>query len=168
MKNLLFTLLLALPFPTFSQNEKAVKPVASPLPALPAEALRASAGKTRAVVIGISDYQDPKFPTCASPTRTPMPSPISLRSPAGGSLDGDHLKGADRFPSHRRPVRRRPRLAHGRSKPGDQAIIYFSGHGDVETKPATSTVFCFAGIPCLSRISGAYSIFSLERCGHNL
>ncbi len=163
MKNLLFTLLLILPFQGFSQIEKAVKPVASPLPVLPAEALRASAGKTRAVVIGISDYQDPQIPDLRFADNDAEAFANFLRSPAGGSLDGDHLKVLIDSQATFAQFDAALNWLMDESKPGDQAIIYFSGHGDVETKTRSQHGFLLCwDSPPQSYISGAYPIFFLK------
>jgi len=163
MKNLLFTLLLILPFQGFSQIEKAVKPVASPLPALPAEARSASAGKTRAVVIGISDYQDPQIPDLRFADRDAEAFANFLRSPAGGSLDGDHLKALLNSEATVAQFDAALGWLLDESKPGDQAIIYFSGHGDVETKTRNQHGFLLCwDSPPQSYISGAYPIFFLK------
>ena len=89
---------------------------------------------TRAVVIGISDYQDPAIPDLRFADKDAEAFANFLRSPAGGSLDSDHLK-----------VLLNPQATLGQfaaaldwlideSSEGDQVIIYFSGHGDVERK----------------------------------
>jgi len=161
MKKLLFALLLLLPFQGFSQIEKAVKPVASPLPALPAVAL-AEAG-TRAVVIGISDYQDPQIPDLRFADKDAEAFANFLRSPAGGSLDGDHLKVLLNSEATVAQFDAALGWLLDESKPGDQAIIYFSGHGDVETKTRNQHGFLLCwDSPPQSYISGAYPIFFLK------
>ena len=47
---------------------------------------------TYAVVIGISDYQDKDIPDLRFADRDAEAFANCLRSPVGGSLDGDHLK----------------------------------------------------------------------------
>jgi tetratricopeptide (TPR) repeat protein len=49
-------------------------------------------GATYAVVIGISDYQDDRIPDLHFADRDAEAFANFLRYPAGGSLDGDHLK----------------------------------------------------------------------------
>jgi hypothetical protein len=48
--------------------------------------------QTRAVVVGISDYHDPGIPDLRFADRDAAAFANFLRSPAGGALDGDHLK----------------------------------------------------------------------------
>ena len=57
------------------------------------EANTATAPKnTYAVVVGISDYQDKDIPDLRFADKDAEAFANFLRSPAGGSLDGDHLK----------------------------------------------------------------------------
>lgn len=46
---------------------------------------------TYAVVVGISDYQDPAIPDLGFADKDAEAFANFLHSPAGGSLDGDHL-----------------------------------------------------------------------------
>ncbi|MGB5024047.1 MAG: hypothetical protein WBO44_01800, partial [Saprospiraceae bacterium] len=48
--------------------------------------------KTYAVVVGISDYQDPAIPDLRFADKDAEAFANYLRSNAGGKLDGDHLK----------------------------------------------------------------------------
>jgi hypothetical protein len=49
-------------------------------------------GATYAVIIGISDYQDKDIPDLRFADKDAEAFANFLRSPAGGALDGDHLK----------------------------------------------------------------------------
>ncbi|MBK9017577.1 MAG: caspase family protein [Saprospiraceae bacterium] len=55
---------------------------------------------TRAVVVGISDYQDKDIPDLRFADKDAEAFANFLRSPAGGSLDGDHLKAAAQQRGH--------------------------------------------------------------------
>ncbi len=82
-------LLLALPFLSFSQNEKGASPLANPSRDLgPIH----NPQSTRAVVIGISDYREPQIPDLRFADKDALAFANFLRSPAGGSLDNDHLE----------------------------------------------------------------------------
>lgn len=72
-----------------SQNTKGVEPMLSGKSGAYAEG---NGGQTYAVIVGISDYQDPKIPDLHFAHRDAEAFAHFLRSPAGGSLDGDHLK----------------------------------------------------------------------------
>jgi len=104
----------------------------TPLPALPTEARSSKAGATRAVVIGISDYQDPQIPDLRFADKDAEAFANFLRSPAGGSLDNDHLQVLTNQSATAGNIIAALTGLVEDSKPGDRAIISFSGHGDVE------------------------------------
>lgn len=98
-------------------------------------------GKTYAVVVGISDYQDDAIPDLKYADRDANAFAQFLKSKAGGSLDDDHIK-----------VLLNKDATLGKfavaldwllevCKAGDKAIIYFSGHGDVERKTVSQPGF---------------------------
>ena len=51
-----------------------------------------TSGTTYAVVVGISDYQDERIPDLQFAHKDALAFANFLRSPAGGSLNGEHLK----------------------------------------------------------------------------
>ncbi|MGB3226661.1 MAG: hypothetical protein WBB02_01715, partial [Saprospiraceae bacterium] len=53
---------------------------------------KSKVNNTYAVVVGISDYQDPGIPDLRFADRDAEAFKNYLRSNAGGNLDGDHLK----------------------------------------------------------------------------
>ena len=79
MRTLLAILALLLGL-SLSAQQKSIKP----LPVLPAEARSAKAGATYAVVIGISDYQDPQIPDLRFADKDAEAFANFLHSPAGG------------------------------------------------------------------------------------
>lgn len=96
---------------------------------------------TYAVVIGISDYQDPAIPDLHFADKDAEAFAAYLRSETGGKLDQDHIKIL---------INQKATMAQFANaldwlwevcKEGDQAIIYFSGHGDVEKKSLTQPGF---------------------------
>ncbi|MCF8243522.1 MAG: caspase family protein [Saprospiraceae bacterium] len=124
--NSILPILLLLPLFAYSQIEKG----ATPLPNINLPDART----TRAVVIGISDYQDEKIPDLRFADRDAEAFANFLRSPAGGSLDGDHLKLLTNEQATAGQIAAALYWLIEESREGDQAIIYFSGHGDVEAK----------------------------------
>lgn len=153
--------LLLLPF-VLNAQQRGVKP-------LPENNAHLSSGNakqspsTYAVVIGISDYQDPGIPDLKYADKDAEAFANFLRSPAGGSLDGDHLK----LMTNKDATTAQFDAALGwlmdESKEGDQAIIYFSGHGDVETKTRSQQGFLLCwDSPPQAYVSGAYPIFFLK------
>ncbi|MGB3227989.1 MAG: caspase family protein, partial [Saprospiraceae bacterium] len=90
-----------------------------------------------AVVVGISDYQDPGIPDLRFADKDAEAFANYLSSDAGGKLDVDHLKVL---------LNEKATVAQFAIaldwlmevvKENDQVIIYFSGHGDVEKKTIT-------------------------------
>lgn len=94
---------------------------------------KAEGGTTWAVVAGISSYQNDGIPKLKYAHRDAEVFARYLQSPAGGGLDNEHLTvllnehatGAELANSLFGLIKK--------VKEGDQVIIYFSGHGDVES-----------------------------------
>jgi len=90
--------------------------------------------RTRAVVVGISDYQDAGITDLRFADRDALAFANFLRSPAGGSMDNDHLQVLTNSKATMANLAAALDWLLDASKEGDEAIIYFSGHGDVERK----------------------------------
>lgn len=90
--------------------------------------------QTRAVVVGISDYQEKDIPDLRFADRDAEAFANYLRSPGGGSLSTENLRILTNQQATAGQVIAALTWLLEESKPGDQAIIYFSGHGDVEAK----------------------------------
>jgi tetratricopeptide (TPR) repeat protein len=121
-------------------------------------------GSTYAVVVGISDYQDPGIPDLRFADKDAEAFANFLRSPAGGELDENHLK-----------LMTNEQVTLGQfdaalwwlvdeCKEGDQVIIYFSGHGDVERRSMSQPGFllCWDAPPHAYTGGGTYSLFFLK------
>jgi len=87
---------------------------------------------TRAVVVGISDYQNPVIPDLRFADRDAAAFADWLRSPAGGSVPESHLQVLLNSDATAGKIIAALGSLVTDCKPGDQAVIYFSGHGDVE------------------------------------
>lgn len=132
---ILFTLAFW-PVLVHAQNPKGLQPVVG--------SVGEQKGSTYAVVIGISDYQDEAIPDLRFAHKDAEAFANYLRSPAGGSLDGDHLK---LLINEQATAGRIAEALDGlmeQAKEGDQVIIYFSGHGDVERKTISQPGFLLA------------------------
>ncbi len=114
-----------------SSNEKGIAPVKI------VSNQSSATSKTYAVVVGISDYQDPGIPDLRFADKDAEAFANYLRSSAGGRLDVDHIKVL---------LNEKATVAQFAIaldwlmevvKENDQVIIYFSGHGDVEKKTIT-------------------------------
>lgn len=119
----------------------------------------------RAVVIGISDYQDPEIPDLrfARKDAEAFAGFLSKGPGIGGRLDADHLKTLYDREATTAQVAMALDWLIDVSREGDLCIIYFSGHGDVETKTRNQLGFLLTwdSPPC-SYIAGAYPLFYLQ------
>ncbi len=155
MKTFAVSLFLFFPVLLFSRE----KAVPTPSPAVH----RLSAPATYAVVIGISDYQSPDIPDLRFAHRDAEAFARFLRSPAGGSLDGDHLKLLTNEQATTGEMVSSLDWLVESCKEGDQAIIYFSGHGDVEQKTAFQLGFLLSwDSPPKAYAAGAFHIYYLQ------
>jgi tetratricopeptide (TPR) repeat protein len=93
---------------------------------------RIGEAKTRAVVIGISDYADPGIRRLNYAHRDALAFVEFLKSNAGGSLQDDQLKVLINGQATLAAIDDALFWLKTNSQRGDQAILYFAGHGDVE------------------------------------
>ncbi|MBK9335293.1 MAG: caspase family protein [Lewinellaceae bacterium] len=155
MKNILLCLLL--PFLASAQTEKG----ATPLPTPPLSG--GGRGEVRAVVVGISDYQDVGIPDLRFADRDATAFADWLKSPAGGSVPTDNIVLLTNNKATNARFSASLDWLVEASGEGDQCIIYFSGHGDVETKTRGQFGFLLAwDTPPTNYKAGAYSIIYLQ------
>jgi hypothetical protein len=140
----------------FSQGQKGAAPISS--------AEQKKAGNTYAVVIGISDYQDPGIPDLRFADKDAEAFANFLRSNAGGKLDNDHLKVLINKEATMAQFANTLDWLWEVCKEGDQAIIYFSGHGDVEKKSLTQPGFllCWDAPARVYMAGGAFALPMLQ------
>lgn len=89
-------------------------------------------GIVRAVIVGISDYQNPKITDLLYADRDAVEFAKYLKSPAGGSIDSANIQLLTNSEATAGKFVAALYWLMEESKKGDEAIIYFSGHGDVE------------------------------------
>ncbi len=149
-------ILLALPFLAFGQAQKGVQPIN--------QSTAQPTGQTRAVVIGISDYQEKDIPDLRFADKDALAFANYLRSPAGGSLDNDHLQVLTNQNATAGRVAEALDALVEQTKEGDQVIIYFSGHGDVERKTISQPGFllCWDSPARVYMGGGTYSLAFLQ------
>ena len=92
---------------------------------------------TYAVVVGISDYQDPGIPDLRFADKDAEAFANYLKSKAGGNLDADHLKVLLNEKATVAQFAMALDWLMEVVEENDQVILYFSGHGDVEKKTIT-------------------------------
>ena len=117
-----------------------------------------------AVVVGISDYQDPAIPDLRFADKDAEAFANYLRSKAGGSLDADHLKVLVNSQATMAQLANVLDWLMENAKEGDQAIIYFSGHGDVEKKTLTQPGFllCWDAPARVYMAGGAFNLRDIQ------
>lgn len=119
---------------------------------------------TYAVIVGISDYQSPQIPDLQFAHSDALAFVKWLKSAAGGFVPNENIKLL---------LNNKASLAQFGAaldwlleicKPGDQAIVYFSGHGDVETRTRFQPGFllCWDAPPKVYTAGGAYGLFYLQ------
>jgi len=119
---------------------------------------------TYAVVVGISDYQDPGIPDLRFADKDAEAFAAFLSSKAGGSLDQDHLKLLLNKQATMAQFANALDWLMENAKEGDQAIIYFSGHGDVEKKTITQPGFllCWDAPARVYMAGGAFNLRDVQ------
>ncbi len=118
---------------------------------------------TRAVVIGISDYQSEDIPDLQYADRDAEAFVTFLKSSAGGNLNTDNIKLLTNKKATTGGLVKELDWLIDESKEGDIAIIYFSGHGDVEKKYLGDPGYLLTwDSPPRSYMAGAFSIANLE------
>ncbi|MBK9015498.1 MAG: tetratricopeptide repeat protein [Saprospiraceae bacterium] len=132
---------------------------------LPAQVISLDGGTTtRAVVIGISDYQDSHIPDLRFADKDAEAFANFLRSPAGGSLDGDHLKLLTNHQATAAQFAAALAWLIDETKEDDKVIIYFSGHGDVEKKTLTQPgyLLCWDTPSRVYMAGGAFNLRDIQ------
>ncbi len=130
-------------------------------------------GEVYALVVGISDYQDPSIPDLRFADRDAEAFANFLKSDAGGRLAGDHLKLLTNKNATGAQIIMALDWLLDVSKENDRVIIYFSGHGDVDSKlletpgyllgwDAPVRVYDIGGTLSLSVLQGRVSTLSVK------
>ncbi len=118
---------------------------------------------TRAVIIGISDYQSQEIPDLNYAHKDALAFSQFLQSKSGGSVNTENIKILTNEEATNARMGAALDWLLDEGEAGDQAIIYFSGHGDVETKTRRQFGFLLPwDSPPQSYMAGAYPLFYLE------
>jgi tetratricopeptide (TPR) repeat protein len=115
---------------------------------------------TRAVVVGISNYSNISKLRFAHRDAESFAS--YLRSPAGGSLTENEIRLLTEEKATYAQIVNALYWLIGESQPNDKAIIYFSGHGDVETNIPNMGFLLTYDTPKTNYMLGAISIMNLQ------
>lgn len=135
--------------------------------AAPAAAVgtNAESGATWAVVAGISDYQNDGIPRLKYAHRDAELFARYLQSPAGGSLDNEHLTLLLNEQATGSEVALALFDLIKKVREGDQVIIYFSGHGDVENtlEDQPGYLLCWDSPPNVYMSGGTLELDDLKK-----
>ncbi len=156
MKTTLF-LIISLTAPSLFAQQKGATPIPSPIGG-------GQEGATYAVVVGISDYQDEGIPDLRFADKDAEAFAGFLQSPAGGSLDEDHLKVLINEKATQAQFAAALDWLWEVAGENDKAIIYFSGHGDVEKKSLTQPGFllCWDAPSRIYMAGGAFPLSMMQ------
>lgn len=120
-------------------------------------------GITRAVIVGISDYQDENIPDLRFANRDAEAFAAFLQSPAGGEISKDNIQLLTNKSATTGAMAGAMDWLIEKSKEGDKAIIYFSGHGDVETRTRFQRGFLLTyDSPPSNYLAGAFALIFLQ------
>ncbi len=132
----------------------------SPIPTSDQDAFE---GTCRAVVVGISDYQNPDIPDLKYAHKDAQAFVKFMQSPSGGSLDEGHMQVLLNEQATTASIAAALDWLMEESMEGDRAIIYFSGHGDVETKTMFQLGYLLTwDSPARSYMAGALPVHYLK------
>ncbi len=107
-----------------AQQTRGIKPIPS----------KSKKGTTRAVIVGISDYQDPDISDLKYAHKDAEVFARYLLSPSGGSVKRENIQLILNEQATSGNIWKAFYWLIDSSKAGDISIIYFAGHGDVESK----------------------------------
>ena len=131
---------------------------------LPAQDLSLTGSSaTYAVVVGISEYQDPEISDLQFADRDAQAFVQYLRSPAGGNVPAEHIRLLLNDKATTGQIVNALGWLTDVVGEDETAIIYFSGHGDVETQTAMNLGFFLTyDSPSHSYMAGAYALLYLQ------
>ncbi|MDX1938955.1 MAG: caspase family protein [Saprospiraceae bacterium] len=131
---------------------------------LNAQTFGSAEGTTRAVVIGISDYQDEHIPDLRYAHKDAEAFVAYLQSDKGGRLEDQYIRMLINEQAKAGDIIAQFDWLIAESKAGDKAIIYFSGHGDVErvTKFQRGYLLAYDSPPAAYMAGGTLSVQNLQ------
>lgn len=161
MKNAILIFTLSFFVSTINAQNKGAKPIVE------SRESKVLSQNTYAVVVGISDYQDPGIPDLKYADKDAEAFANFLRSPVfsnGMGLNPDYLRLLTNQQATAGQMAAALDWLLEQAKEGDQVIIYFSGHGDVERKTFSQPGFllCWDAPAKVYMGGGTYSLAYLQ------
>lgn len=127
------------------------------------QTLSLAEGTTRAVVVGISNYQNEDIPDLRFSDKDAQAFKDYLQSPAGGSLTDEQILMLTNEKATTGQLVAALEWLIETSEANDKAIIYFSGHGDVESLTRFQRGFLLTyDSPPKSYMAGAFGLVYLQ------
>ncbi len=155
MKTVITCIALCFCFSLFSQ-QKGVTPISD-------TGIPNTQSRTYAVVVGISDYQDEDIPDLRFANKDAEAFASFLQSPSGGNLPPENLQILTDKAATTGAIASAMDWLIADCKAGDRAIIYFSGHGDVETRTRFQRGFLLTyDSPPTNYLAGAFALIFLQ------
>jgi tetratricopeptide (TPR) repeat protein len=123
----------------------------------------AAASQTRAVVIGVAEYQDSRIPALQYSNEDATLFANWLKSEAGGKVAPENIKLLTNAQATNGQMASAFTWLVNESKEGDLAILYFSGHGDTENQTMNNHGYLLAyDAPASNYMAGGFSIYLLQ------
>lgn len=120
-------------------------------------------GQTRAVIVGVSEYQDQRIPRLRFSHEDATLFAAWLASPAGGNIPAENIKVLTNTQATYGQMVSAYTWLLEQSGPDDLAIIYFSGHGDMENQTMMNHGFLLAyDAPAANYMAGGFPIYYLQ------
>lgn len=121
------------------------------------------AGQTRAVIVGVSEYQDSRIPRLQFSHRDAEAFAEWLLSPAGGNVPPDNIRVLTNADATFARMGGAYTWLLENTKPGDVAILYFSGHGDMENQTISNNGYLLAyDMPANNYMIGGFPLHILQ------
>ncbi|MBL7828526.1 MAG: caspase family protein, partial [Saprospiraceae bacterium] len=117
---------------------------------------------TRAVIVGISDYRNDLITDLRFADRDAQIFADFLASAAGGNVPTENVKVLTNEKATLGQIVSALTWLKDESKAGDKAIIYFSGHGDMETLTGLSFLLAHDASANAYSGGGGFPVFSLQ------
>ncbi len=120
-------------------------------------------GQTRAVIVGVSEYQDARIPRLQFSHEDAALFGSWLQSAAGGNIASENIKLlTNKEATYGQMVSAYTWLIEA-SDEGDLALLYFSGHGDMENQTIMNHGYLLAyDAPAANYMAGGFPIYYLQ------
>lgn len=120
-------------------------------------------GQTRAVIVGVSEYQDQRIPRLRFSHEDAALFATWLASPAGGNIPVENIRVLTNTQATYGQMVSAYTWLLEQSGADDLAIIYFSGHGDMENQTMMNHGFLLAyDAPAANYMAGGFPIYYLQ------